>query len=110
MALKDTLLTLTDSSKNSLFCKFGKIYIDLDEETRGALESALKSGASTMDICRALNDDGFTLEENSSGKKEDVLLTHQHRVAWVLNETESRNDHKETEVEHSQACRDSKKE
>jgi hypothetical protein len=69
MALKDTLLTLTDSSKNSLFCKFGKIYIDLDEETRGALESALKSGASTMDICRALNDDGIHIRREFLGEK-----------------------------------------
>jgi hypothetical protein len=69
MALKDTLLSLTDTSKNSSFCKFGKIYFDVDEETRDALSSALKSGASTMDICRALNEDGLHIRREFLGEK-----------------------------------------
>lgn len=69
MALKDTLLALADTSKNGSFCKFGKTYLDVDEETRDALSSALKSGATTMDICRALSSDGLHMRREFVGEK-----------------------------------------
>lgn len=69
MALADTLKSLADTSKNNALCKFGKIFMGLDEETREALDSALRSEASTMDISRALNDDGLHIRREFLGEK-----------------------------------------
>lgn len=61
MSLKDTLNLIASSSQRASLCKFGKIYTGMDAETRDALRSALDSDATTMDICRALNDDGIKI-------------------------------------------------
>jgi hypothetical protein len=69
MSLKDTLKSIADSSGMTSLCKFGRIYVDMDDETKEALRSAMNSSASTMDICRALNDDGIKIRREFLGEK-----------------------------------------
>ena len=69
MSLKDTLNLIAKSSHYPSLCKFGRIYTDMDEETRDALRSAITSGATTMDICRALNDDGIKIRREFLAEK-----------------------------------------
>jgi hypothetical protein len=69
MPLKDTHKLIADNSGIASLCKFGKIYSDMDTETKDALRSAMTSGASTMDICRALNDDGIKIRREFLGEK-----------------------------------------
>ena len=69
MPLKDTLKLIADKSGMGSMCKFGKIYSDMDAETKEALRSAMTSSASTMDICRALNDDGIKIRREFLAEK-----------------------------------------
>jgi hypothetical protein len=85
MSLKDTLNSIADNSQNSSFCKFGKIYSDMDEDTQEAMRSALTSGASTMDICRALNDDGIKVRREFLGEKRKCFTS--QSATCCLNQT-----------------------
>lgn len=69
MGLKDTLVSLSSKSASKGYCKFGAIWIDQDEETQQALTDALRSGASTLDITRALNQDGIAIRREFLGEK-----------------------------------------
>jgi hypothetical protein len=70
MGLKDTLTELARTPAiNESVCKFGNFYLSLDGETREVLVVALRSGASTMDITRALVADGFKIRREFLGEK-----------------------------------------
>ena len=76
MSLKDTLNLIASSSKSASLCKFGGIYVGMDEDTKDALRSAMTSGATTMDICRALNDDGVKIRREFLAEKRKCFSTH----------------------------------
>lgn len=76
MSLKDTLNLIVSNSKCASLCKFGGIYTRMDEDTRDALRSAMTSGATTMDICRALNDDGVKIRREFIAEKRKCFSTY----------------------------------
>jgi hypothetical protein len=84
MSLKDTLKSITDNSQVSSFCKFGKIYYEMDDDTKEAMRSAMTSSASTMDICRALNDDGIKVRREFLGEKRKCFTS--QSAACCLNQ------------------------
>jgi hypothetical protein len=70
MDLRDRLKRLAEKSGvNGKICKFGNIYISLEQETREAFECAMTSGATTMDITRALNEDGIKVRREYVAEK-----------------------------------------
>jgi hypothetical protein len=85
MSLKDTLNSIADNSVNGSLCKFGRIYVDMDDDTQNALRSAMNSGASTMDICRALNDDGIKIRREFLGEKRKCFSSISTSSACCLN-------------------------
>lgn len=58
--LKDVLNSMAKGHSVKL-CKIGEIYQSMDKETQEALEMAMKSDATTMDICRALKAEGMSV-------------------------------------------------
>jgi hypothetical protein len=76
MSLKDTLNLIANSSQCASLCKFGRIYTGMDEDTQDALRSAVTSGATTMDICRALNDDGIKIRREFLAEKRKCFSSH----------------------------------
>lgn len=69
MGLKDTLQALASKPNGLGYCKFGGIFINFDKDTQDALADVLRSGASTLDITRALNNDGITIRREFVGEK-----------------------------------------
>jgi hypothetical protein len=69
MGLKDTLLSLASKPDGLGYCKFGAIFINQDKELQDALTEVLRSGASTLDITRALNNDGISIRREFVGEK-----------------------------------------
>lgn len=69
MGLKDTLQALTVKPNSLGYCKFGAIFINQDKETQEAFTEVLRSGASTLDITRALNNDGISIRREFLGEK-----------------------------------------
>lgn len=69
MGLKDTLQALAAKPNGLGYCKFGGIFINLDKETQQAMADVLRSGASTLDITRALNSDGISIRREFVGEK-----------------------------------------
>jgi hypothetical protein len=84
MSLKDTLKSIADGSLAGSFCKFGKIYHGMDDDTKEAMRSAMASSASTMDICRALNDDGIKVRREFIGEKRKCFTS--QSAACCLNQ------------------------
>lgn len=68
VVLKDILKEVAKGSSTKL-CKLGEIYTGMDKETREALDMALKSEATTMDICRALKTEGIQIGREFLGAK-----------------------------------------
>lgn len=66
--LKDVLIDMANGGAVKL-CKIGEIYNSMDEETRSAFSLAMKSEATTMDICRALKADGISVGREFLGAK-----------------------------------------
>lgn len=66
--LKDVLKEVAKGGSTKL-CKLGEIYTSMDAETRDALDLALKSDATTMDICRALKTEGIHIGREFLGSK-----------------------------------------
>ena len=58
--LKDTLADIAKGGTSRL-CKLGEIYTSMDGETQSAFSLALRSEATTMDICRALKSEGISV-------------------------------------------------
>ena len=69
MALKDTLSALAAKPNGLGYCKFGVIFINQDTDTQSAMTDVLRSGASTLDITRALNADGISIRREFIGEK-----------------------------------------
>ncbi len=69
MGLKDTLISLSTKPAGQGYCKFGAIFVNQDKETQDALKDVLRSGASTLDITRALNNDGISIRREFVGEK-----------------------------------------
>lgn len=69
MPLKDTLKLIVNNSGLASMCKLGRIYSDMDTETKDAFRNAMTSSASTLAICRALNDDGIKIRREFLGDK-----------------------------------------
>jgi hypothetical protein len=67
--LKESLRDLARGTEYKKYCKFGGIYMGLDDETKELLSSALKGSASTMAITRALNADGIDVRREHIGEK-----------------------------------------
>lgn len=72
--LKDNLLKIA-TEQSTKTCKLGNIYKSLDKETKNALVEALRSEATTMDICRALNADGIRIGREFLGSKRVCFKT-----------------------------------
>ncbi len=66
--LKDILNEVAKGGSTKL-CKLGEIYTSMDKETQSALNLALKSDATTMDICRALKTEGIQIGREFLGSK-----------------------------------------
>jgi hypothetical protein len=66
--LKDVLIDMANGGSVKL-CKIGEIYTSMDSETRKAFELAMKSDATTMDICRALKAEGISVGREYLGAK-----------------------------------------
>lgn len=66
--LKDVLMDMANGGTVKL-CKIGEIYSSMDDETRSAFVLAMKSDATTMDICRALKSDGISVGREFLGTK-----------------------------------------
>lgn len=56
-------------------CPLGRIMHKLDEETRQALVGALRSEASTMDIFKALQNEGFAIARQNIGNKRECFTS-----------------------------------
>ena len=70
MGLKETLKELgTDPVANKSLCKVGVFYATLDEETQQAFKEVMNSSATTMDITRALVEEGFNVRRELIGEK-----------------------------------------
>lgn len=70
MGLKDRLIEISGNSASSRdYCKFGQIYLSLDEETQQALVAALRSSATSVDIAKALSADGYKTRREFVGQK-----------------------------------------
>jgi hypothetical protein len=69
MGLKDSLQDLITNTEYGKHCKFGTIYLGMDEDTQQLLTAALKSSAKTMDITKALNADGIQVRREHVGEK-----------------------------------------
>jgi hypothetical protein len=87
--LADTLKSIADNSGDALLCKFGRIYKNMDKDTQNALRSAMNSSASTMDICRALNDDGIKIRREFLGEKRKCFSSTSTASACCLNSESS---------------------
>jgi hypothetical protein len=101
MPLKDTLKLIADKSGMGSMCKFGKIYSDMDAETKDALRSAMTSSASTMDICRALMMMESKSAESSWRRKESASHQfQQHQTVALTQKVTHQNDNKKAKIEH----------
>ena len=69
MGLKENLKTIMQNSQTKGLCKFGAIYEQLPEDEKSLLKQVLQSGASTMEITRALNSDGIHVRREFVGEK-----------------------------------------
>lgn len=69
MALKDRLIDITGEAVNGSYCKFGRIYLSLDDETKEALVAAMRSSASSVEIAKALSADGHKTRREFVGQK-----------------------------------------
>lgn len=70
MGLKETLKELgSDPAVNKSLCKVGLFYTRLDEETKQAFVQVMNSSATTMDITRALVEEGFNVRRELIGEK-----------------------------------------
>ncbi len=74
MGLTENLKALMDGAGVVNLCKFGSIYKSLPEEERKLLGQVLCSGATTMDITRALNVDGIKIRREFVGEKRKCFL------------------------------------
>jgi hypothetical protein len=70
--LKNILQDMANGVSNK-FCKFGDIYMALDEETQEALSGAMKSDASTMSLCKVLKDEGHPIGREHLGAKRECF-------------------------------------
>lgn len=66
--LKDVLKNMAQGNSVKL-CKIGEIYTSMDKETQEAFTLAMKSDATTMDICRALKSEGIQVGREFLGAK-----------------------------------------
>lgn len=66
--LKDVLKNMAQGNSVKL-CKIGEIYTSMDKETQEAFTLAMKSDATTMDICRALKAEGIQVGREFLGAK-----------------------------------------
>lgn len=66
--LKDVLKSMASGGSVKL-CKIGDIYQSMDKETQEAFIMAMKSDATTMDICRALKSEGISVGREFLGAK-----------------------------------------
>lgn len=66
--LKDVLKNMAQGNSVKL-CKIGEIYTAMDKETKDAFVLAMKSDATTMDICRALKSEGIHVGREFLGAK-----------------------------------------
>lgn len=69
MGLKEELKTIIQNSRTKGLCKFGNIYKQLPEDEKSLLVQVLQSGASTMEITRALNSDGIHIRREFVAEK-----------------------------------------
>jgi alkylhydroperoxidase/carboxymuconolactone decarboxylase family protein YurZ len=69
MGLKDSLQQLISDVEYQKYCKFGSIYMSLDQETRELLAVALRGDAPTLQITKALNSDGIDVRREHVGEK-----------------------------------------
>jgi hypothetical protein len=75
MGLKETLTELgTDPIANNSLCKVGVFFAKLDEETKGAFVTVMNSSATTMDITRALVEEGFNVRRELIGEKRKCFI------------------------------------
>lgn len=72
--LKDVLQNMAKGNSVKL-CKIGDIYQSMDKETQEAFMLAMKSDATTMDICRALRAEGISVGREFLGAKRQCFKT-----------------------------------
>ena len=72
--LKDVLKGMASGGSVKL-CKIGDIYQSMDKETQEAFVMAMRSDATTMDICRALKADGISVGREFLGSKRRCFKT-----------------------------------
>lgn len=71
-------------------CPLGRIMHKLDEETRQALVYALRSEATTMDIFKALQNEGFAIARQNISKKRECFISPKDKNCLCLpNNTET---------------------
>lgn len=74
--LLSQLKAITETSVGeSAACPLGRIMRKLDDETREALVTALRSEASTMDIYKALSEEGFAIARQNIAKKRECFTS-----------------------------------
>lgn len=66
--LKDVLQNMAKGNSVKL-CKIGDIYQSMDKDTQEAFTMAMRSDATTMDICRALKAEGISVGREFLGSK-----------------------------------------
>lgn len=74
MGLKETLRAIAVDVEYKKYCKFGAIFMGLDEETQDLLAVACKGNASTLEITRALNADGIEVRREHVGEKRRCFM------------------------------------
>ena len=75
-SLLSQLKNITETSVGaSAACPLGRIARKLDDETRDALFSALRSEATTMDIHKALKQEGIAIARQNLGKQRQCFTS-----------------------------------
>ncbi len=72
--LKDVLKEMASGGSIKL-CKIGDIYQSMDKETQEAFVMAMRSDATTMDICRAMKAEGISVGREFLGAKRQCFKT-----------------------------------
>lgn len=87
--LKDVLKEMASGGSVKL-CKIGDIYQSMDKETQEAFVMAMRSDATTMDICRAMKSEGISVGREFLGAKRQCFKTNDPTCCLYSKDGESK--------------------